>query len=86
MDFIGGAGERLRLRLDVVVKTPWQSPFGPRTAVHFQDEQGRKVIWVANGNVDWLIEGELFDVAATIKEHAFYQGEPTTFIKNVTKK
>lgn len=83
MDFIGEVGERMPLRLDVVVKTDWASPYGPRTAVHFQDEQGRKLIWVAKGNVDWLIEGEIFNVTATIRDHVMYNGEPTTFIKSV---
>jgi len=59
--------------------------YGVKTLVRFKDPEGRTLIWWASGEVEWLKEGESYDISATVKEHGAHNGYKQTVLLRVAQ-
>ena len=69
--------------LTVTKVRPFDSYYGVKTLVVFEDEPGNLLNWWASCNVDHLEEGDVVTIKATVKEHGDYKGTAQTIIKRV---
>jgi len=58
--------------------------YGVKTLVRFKDAEGRTLIWWT-GEVEWLKEGETYDISATVKEHGAHNGYKQTVLLRVAE-
>ena len=61
----------------------FDSDFGVRTLVRFQDAAGNVLVWWTGEPPDWIEEGATVDVTATVKGHDDYHGTPQTTLSRV---
>lgn len=75
---------------NVVVKRMryFESEFGVRTLVTFEDASGNVLVWWASKELDDVEEGDAVDLRGTVKKHGDYNGCPQTELQRVkiTKK
>lgn len=62
----------------------FESNFGVRTLVRFEDTAGNILVWWASGDAGYE-EGEVLDVTGTVKSHEDYRGTPQTVLSRVAK-
>lgn len=85
-EHVGQVGVRQGFeKLTVVAMRSFESDYGVRTLVRFETEAGSVVCWWASGDPDWLNEGDVVDVTATVKEHGEYKGMKQTIVQRVAE-
>ena len=62
----------------------YDSPFGVKTLVTFQDSDGNVLIWWASKELDDVEEGDRANIRGTISKHGEYNGVAQTELKRVT--
>lgn len=62
----------------------FESEWGVRTLVTFEDEAGNVLTWWASGEQDNVKEGDLVSIRGTVTKHSEYKGVPQTELKRVT--
>jgi hypothetical protein len=62
----------------------FESDFGVRTLVRFQDSNGNVLVWWTGDPPDWVEENATVDVTATVKSHDHYNGFPQTVVTRVS--
>lgn len=72
-------------KLTVMSMRSFESDFGVRTLVRFEDTPGNQIIWWASGDPDWLDVGDVVDITATVKEHGDYKGTKQTIVQRVAE-
>jgi hypothetical protein len=67
--------------LTVKALRSFESEFGVRTLVRFNDLAGNTLVWWASGEApDWAEENAQVDLTATVKAHEDYKGWPQTVL------
>lgn len=80
---VGVVGERTGFAgLTVKSMKYFEGNYGVKTLVRFKDQEGRTLIWWT-GEVEWLKEGETFDITGTVKEHGSHNGYKQTVLQRV---
>jgi hypothetical protein len=81
---VGEVGKRSDFE-NVVVKRMryFESEFGVKTLVTFEDQSGNVLIWWASKQLDEVEEGETVNIRGTVKKHGDYQGMPQTELQRV---
>jgi hypothetical protein len=82
---LGTLGERTGFA-QVTIKAirSFDSAFGVRTMIRFEDAQGSVLIWWKSGDTKWE-EGETIDITGTVKSHEEYKGTPQTVLQRVSE-
>lgn len=83
-EHVGVVGKRQGFeKLTVKSMRGFDSEYGVRTLVRFENETGSILIWWASGDPDWLEVDDVLDITATVKEHGDYKGIPQTIVQRV---
>lgn len=82
---LGIVGERSGFS-QVTVKSirSFDSDFGVRTMIRFEDDAGSVLVWWKSGDTEWE-EGQTFDITGTVKKHEDWKGIPQTILQRVVK-
>ena len=77
-DFVGKIGDRITITLLVKKIVEFDSKYG-KTRVHrMTDEHDNTYTWITNAKS--LVEGQYYQITATIKAHEVYHGEKQTLL------
>lgn len=83
---VGTVGERTGFAQVTVVRLKYfEGNFGVKTLCKFETAEGNWLVWWASGNTDWLNEGDVVDITATIKKHSEYKDKPQTELSRVAQ-
>lgn len=82
---VGEVGKRTEFTLTVINKKYFEGAYGVKTLVRFEDENQNTLIWWASADTDWLPEGEVVNVKATVKKHGDYKGTNQTELSRVAE-
>mgnify|MGYP000517405740 CR=1 FL=1 len=84
--YVGTVGERRGFeKLTVLGTHNFDSDFGVRTLVRFEDEVGNILTWWTGEVGEWLDKGNVVDVTGTVKKHDDYKGTKQTVLTRVAK-
>lgn len=80
---LGFVGERCGFE-QVTIKSirSFDSDFGVRTMIRFEDASGSVLVWWKSGDTDWE-EGQTLDITGTVKKHEDWKGIPQTILQRV---
>jgi ribosomal protein L36 len=82
---LGVVGERQGFaQLTIKSVKSFDSEFGVRTMIRFEDAAGSVLVWWASGDTEWEV-GQTLDVTGTVKKHDEYQGIPQTILSRVAE-
>lgn len=59
----------------------FDSQYGVKTLVKFEDATGNLICWWASKELDELEQGDVVTIKATVKEHGDYNGTPQTIVQ-----
>ena len=72
--YAGTVGERAPRLLQVIGRSRYESQYGTREVLRFQDAAGRSLVWFATGIRKELSQGNWYQVTGTVKAHKEHEG------------
>ena len=72
-EYVGEVGERRSFALTLQRHHSFETPFGYKSLYSFRDDDDNVFVWFTSGPCE-LVEGTLYTVFGTIKEHEDYKG------------
>jgi hypothetical protein len=82
MKHIGQIGEKILLDLTVFGVHYFDSQYGARILINFNDSEGNSLTWWTSDNCknSDLKQGQTYKIQGTVKEHAYYKNFPQTVL------
>jgi len=82
---LGVVGERMGFaQLTIKGVKSFDSEFGVRTMIRFEDAGGSVLVWWKSGDTEWE-KDQVIDITGTVKKHDDYQGVPQTLLQRVVE-
>lgn len=83
---LGNVGERLGFaQCEIRALKYFESQYGVKTLVRFEDPDGNVLIWWASKELDNWEVGDKVDITGTVDKHDDYNGCPQTVLKRVAE-
>lgn len=81
---VGEVGKRCDFEnLTVVRLRYFDSQYGVKTLLTFEDSRGNVLVWWASKQLDDVGEGDVVNIRGTVKKHGDYKGCPQTELQRV---
>lgn len=78
-EWIGEVGKRMTLTVSLVRVHSFQNYYGISNVYNFKDEAGNEITWFSKVDLQ-KDAGDVFKLAATVKDHSEYNGKKQTII------